>query len=231
MSKADKREMILNTIADKSVLKQDVFANTIVNFKLLKKSLKEIIRELEKDVRSVDERITVEYKDKGDYEAQVKIAGDILIFQMHTNVFRFDNSNGLWKTSYLDQEPKRGYCGVINIYNFLADSFKYNRLNDLGYLIARIFINNENHYMVQGKRQLGFLYNDFINSVMDVDQIKQVLESAILYTLDFDLLTPPYEAMKEVSVYEMTELSNNMQVKTGKRLGFQFQADSDEVIG
>src|SRR5690606_33372841 len=153
MSKADPGEMILNTIADKSVLKQDVFANTIVNFKLLKKSLKEIIRELEKDVRSVDERITVEYKDKGDYEAQVKIAGDILIFQMHTNVFRFDNSNGLWKTSYLDQERKRGYCGVINIYNCLADTFKYNRLTDLGYLIARIFITNESHYMLQGNRQ------------------------------------------------------------------------------
>ena len=231
MANSDTREMILNTITEKSVLKQDVFSNTVVNFKMLKKSLKELVGHLEKDIQKIDNRIFIEYKDKGDFEAQVKIAGDILIFQMHTNVFRFDNSNGLWKTSYLNEDPTRGYCGVINIYNFLADSFKYNRRNDLGYLIARIFINEENHYMVQGKRQLGFLYNDFINSVIDTEKIKQVLESAILYTLDFDLLTPPYEAMKEVSVYEMTELSNNMQIKTGKRLGFQFQADSDEVIG
>ena len=38
--------------------------------------------------------------------------------------------------------------------------------NDLGYLIGRIFINHENHFMVQGKRQLGFLYNDFINQLL-----------------------------------------------------------------
>ena len=33
------------------------------------------------------------------------------------------------------------FCGIINIYNFLSDSFKYNRESDLGYLVGRIFIN------------------------------------------------------------------------------------------
>ena len=44
----------------------------------------------------------------------------------------------------------RTYCGVINMYNFLSDSFKYNRENDLGYLIGRMFINKENTF-VEGK--------------------------------------------------------------------------------
>ena len=52
---------------------------------------------------------------------------------------------------------------MINIYNFLADSFKYNRLNDVGYLVGRVFLNKDLHYFVEGKRQLGFLYNDFVN--------------------------------------------------------------------
>ena len=179
MGNPDTQKLIVQTLKEKSVLKQDVFNNTILNFKVLKRTLKELADELEDTIEEVDQRITVKYKEKGEYEAQLKIAGDILIFHMHTNVFRFDNSNGLWKTSYLNEDANRGYCGVINVYNFLSDSFKYHRLNDLGYLIARIFINNENHFMVQGKRQLGFLYNDFVNSTIDKEEMKKILESAV----------------------------------------------------
>ena len=53
--------------------------------------------------------------------------------------------------------------------------------------------------------------------------------SVILYTLDFDLLTPPYDQVNQVTVSEMNELNANVQLSTGKRLGFRFQADSDEV--
>jgi len=230
MKNPETQSLIVNTIKEKSVLKQNVFSNMALNFKVLKRALKELAHDLENEMDDVDNRITISYREKGDYEAQLKIAGDVLVFHMHTNVFKFDNSNGLWKTSYLSEDNNRGYCGVINVYNFLSDSFKYNRMNDLGYLIARLFINNENHFMVQGKRQLGFLYNDFVNSVIDKDKMRAVLESAVLYTLDFDLFMPPYDAVKQVSVYEMTELSNNMQIKTGKRLGFQFTADNDEIV-
>lgn len=229
MKNPETQELIIKTIKEKSILKQNVFNNTILNFKILKRALKELAHDLEEEMSGVDNRITISYREKGDYEAQLKIAGDILVFHMHTNVFKFDNSNSLWKTAYMSEDNNRGYCGVINVYNFLSDSFKYSRLNDLGYLISRIFINNENHFMVQGKRQLGFLYNDYVNSVIDKDKMRAILESAVLYTLDFDLYMPPYDAVKEVSVYEMKELSNNMMIKTGKRLGFQFSADNDEI--
>jgi hypothetical protein len=101
-------------------------------------------------------------------------------------------------------------------------------VNDLGYLIARIFINSENHFMVQGKRQLGFLYNDMQNSIIDRDQMKAIIQSAVLYALDFDLLVPPYDVVKEVSVSEMQAVSQGLKVGTGKRLGFKFSADSSE---
>ena len=45
---------------------------------------------------------------------------------------------------------------MINIYNFLSDSFVYDRERDLGYLVARVFLNKEGHFFVQGKKQLGF---------------------------------------------------------------------------
>ena len=58
--------------------------------------------------------------------------------------------------------------------------------------------------------------------------MKAVVESIVLYTIDFDLFTPPYDLIKEVSLMEIKELSDTLQMKTGKRLGFKFQADSDD---
>lgn len=229
MNDKDSQELIFQTVKEKSVLKQDVFNNIILNFKILKQVLKEIGDELCARVGEVDERVIVEYKDTGEYEAQLRVAGDLLIFHMHTNVFKFDTGNSLWKTTYFQENENRGYCGVINIYNFLNDSFKYSRVNDVGYLIGRIFINNENHYMVEGKRQMGFLYNDIINAVVDKDQIKAIIHSAILFSLDFDLLVPPYEEVKEVSVYDIQTISDTLKLKTGKRMGFKFSADGDHI--
>ena len=223
------QELIFHTVKDKSVLKQDVFNNIILNFKILKQVLKEIGDDLSSRIESVDERVIVEYKDTGEFEAQLRVAGDVLVFHMHTNVFKFDSQNSLWNTSYFKENGNRGYCGLINIYNFLNDSIKYNRVNDSGYMIGRVFVNAENHFMVEGKRQMGFLYNDIINSVIDKDKMKAIIQSAVLYTLDFDLLIPPYDQVKEVSVLEIQQLSDKQKLKTAKRLGFQFKADSDAM--
>jgi hypothetical protein len=119
---------------------------------------------------------------------------------------------------------------VINIYNVLSDSFKYNRERDLGYLVARLFLNKEGHFFLQGKRQLGFLYNDLADNTLDRAKLKQVLHSVVLYVLDFDLLAPPYDQVNQVTVMEMNELNANMKISTGKRLGFRFQTDADEVV-
>ena len=223
------QELIFHTVKDKSVLKQDVFNNIILNFKILKQVLKEIGDDLSARIESVDERVIVEYKNTGEFEAQLRVAGDVLIFHMHTNVFKFDSQNSLWNTSYFKENGNRGYCGLINIYNFLNDSIKYNRENDSGYMIGRLFVNAENHFMVEGKRQMGFLYNDIINSVIDKDKMKAIIQSAVLYTLDFDLFIPPYDKVKEVSVFEIQQLSDKLKLKTAKRLGFQFTADSDSI--
>jgi hypothetical protein len=55
----------------------------------------------------------------------------------------------------------------------------------------------------------------------------EIIESAVLYTINFDLLTPPYNNIKEVTVQEFRAALDPMQIKTGKRLGFKFQADTD----
>ena len=223
------QDLLFNLIKDKGVLKQDVFSNIILNFKVLKSVLKEIGDDLSDRIANEDERVIIEYKDSGEFEAQLRVAGDLLVFQMHSNVFKFNIENSLWKSSYLSENPNRGFCGLINVYNFLNDSFKYNRSNDLGYLIGRLFINYENHFMVQGKRQLGFLYNDFINAVIDKEKLKSIVQSAILYSLDFDLLVPSYDLVNQVSVNQVKQVSDDLKLRTAKRLGFVFQNNNDEI--
>ena len=119
---------------------------------------------------------------------------------------------------------------TIHFSNPLINIFVTGNSNERN-LIGRIFINHENHFMVQGKRQLGFLYNDFINATVDKDQLKSIVQSAILYSLDFDLLVPSYDLVKEVSVDQVRLVSDTLKLRTGKRLGFVFEKNNDEVEG
>lgn len=219
---ATARETISELLQQKAVLKQNVYHNTIDVFKQLKSVLSETVKDIKADFGTTDRRVDFHFRDNGDFQAEIKIAGDVLVFYMHTNVFQFDKSNSLWRTSYLREDDERSYIGIINVYNFLADSFKYQRDSDLGYLIARIFVNKEDHFMVQGKRQLGYLYNDFVNSVVTPDSLRSIVESAVLYTLDFDLYTPPYENMQQVTVEEIQSITGSTSLATGKRMGFRF---------
>ena len=146
---------------------------------------------------------------------------------MHTNVFEFSRDHQVMKSNYIREDKRRSYCGVIRIYNFLADSFAYNRDQDLGYMIGRVFVNNEKHYFIEGKRELGMLYNNFNTSLITSESVQGIVESAIEYTTNFDLLTPPYDEVKLVSVGEMRSDLDKKSMVTGKRLGFRFQADTD----
>jgi hypothetical protein len=132
------------------------------------------------------------------------------------------------KLSYIKEDKTRSYCGIIHIFNFLNDSFKYNRHTDVGYLIGRVFINKENHYFIEGKREVGLLYNNFSDAVLNDNSIQSIIESSISYTINFDLLTPPFDSMKEVTVEEMLNIRDKMMIATGKRLGFKFNADKVE---
>ena len=222
-------DLMMKLITERSVVKQDVYKRTYAAFQELKSILSEVVEEVQDAFGDQDERVQFYFKDKGDYEAEVKIAGDVLIFYMHTNVFQFDKSNSVWKTSYLQQNELNGYVGVINIYNFLADSIKYQRMQDAGYMIGRIFINHEDHFLVQGKRQLGYLFNDFVNGKIDRATLKEVVQSSIIYTLGFDLYAPPYQAVQQVTVGQIEAMSSHLKIATGKRLGFKFASEQDII--
>lgn len=83
--------------------------------------------------------------------------------------------------------------------------------------------------MVEGKRQMGFLYNNFSTDVINEERIREVIQSAILFCLNFDLLIPPYEAVQETTFTQITENAQSIKAITGKRLGFRFHKDEDQL--
>lgn len=226
--KKSPQNLIVDTLIEKSGMKQQVYENTLEAFNLIKVVLHELSLELNGNIKNNDRRIRLDYRDRGKFEAEIRVAGDILIFSMHTNVFEFDRDHSIWKLPYVQADKLNSYCGVINIYNFLTDSFKYNRLDDLGYLIGRLFVNRDNHYFVEGKRQMGFLYNNFGQAIISKDSIKRIVETSMLYSLEFDLLVPPYDMVKIATVAQMNSKIDSSKLQTGKRLGFKF--NSDDVL-
>ena len=49
--------------------------------------------------------------------------------------------------------------------------------------------------------------------------------AAINYAINFDLLTPPYEENKRVTVDQFNTKMDNSKFVTGKRLGYEFNVD------
>jgi hypothetical protein len=222
----EKMQTVCSQINHKSNLKISIYQNAESAFEKL-----EMLSERFPDYfHSLfpDSAVIVKFERNHSQSFSLRFGSDILFFMLHSNVFDFSRDHDIRKTSYIRENKDRAYCGLINIYNFLTDSLVYNRCNDIGYLIGRIFINLDNHYYMDGKKELGQIYNNFASAEFTEDLAQEVLLSAIQYTSNFDLLVPPYELVKEITIQDMLEIKEKrIPIQTAKRLGFRFQADKE----
>jgi len=222
-----KIQQIVDLLQEKSCAKQQAYHATEEVLHEFKKVLKGYESNLKNQVEGFNENLEIKYTDAGIYEAHIQFAGDTLVLMMHTNVFDFDSSHYIHKTPYVKADKTREYCGLIQVYNFISDSLKYNRRHDQGALVARIFINKEKHFLIDGRRPLGFLYNDIEKLKMSEMHINNIIEEAILFCLNFDLMVPPFEMVDRISVEQQQEASYSSGFNTSKRLGFQFSASAE----
>ncbi len=221
----NKQENLIKLLKEKAGTKQKVFQITKEVFAQIQDVLVEVVNKLNKDIS--DPKINILYKESGDFDAKIKFSGDTLLFNMHTNIFDFNSEHKIHKSNYVKEDTSRSFCGIINIYNFLSDSLKYNRLNDIGFLIARIFINKDRNFFVEGEDQLGFLFSDFTNQSMNKEYITNIINNAIIHSLNFDLQTPSFNDVKVVSVSQVLNLNNNHKIRTAKRLGYKLSNETN----
>lgn len=214
---------IVEGLDTKAALKQEVYSKTLAVFQLFRTTAVNLHKSISKDIETKHPEVQVELNRKGDFEFHLKFSGDTLIFIMHTNVFTFPPEHEVSKKAYVKEQPERGYFGMIQIFNFLSDSIKYNRRSDLGYLLARVFVNAEDRFYIDGKRQLGFLYKGLTDQIMDEESAKKIIEQAMLYCIDFDLFVPPLDAMAQMSLEQKNAFNNVNGLPTGKRVGFKIE--------
>ncbi len=221
------KSQILESIKDKAILRQLVFDNTSDAFESLKKVLLDLEKEYNLAISQItdDKRLVFKYEERSATDISLTFATEMLLFSLHTNVFQFNRDNEIWNNPYVMISPANAYSGMITIYNFLTDSFEMNRMEDLGYLVGRVFVNRQNHFIVEGKRQIGFKEENFEEAIISPSALKTVVETAINYALNFDLLVPPYDNIKIASVAQMHEKVQHARITTGQRLGFRFNSN------
>jgi len=225
----ESKKQVVELLKSKALLKQDVYQNTIKWFDIFKTEIENCVNDISKKLGDNANKIRLKLKETSPNEVQLFIGSDVIIFQMHTNVFKIASDNYVHQSSYIRSNPNNAFCGVINVYNFLADSYEFNRFQDYGYLISRVFINRESHFFVEGKGQLEFVYKDFLNQILTKEIVENIVLKVSAYAIDFDLLTPPYEKVAIVTVDELLSKTNETKIKTGKRLGFKFKSDNDFI--
>lgn len=229
MSGSTCNPQILELLSTKSSTKQLVFRKTAEVFHEFNRQLKSIADELNDNICNIDASVVVDYRDRGEYEAEIRFSGDVIIFQMHTNVFTFEKTHAIWKNSYVREDSMRAYFGMINMFNFLTDSLKYNRLGDMGILIGRIFVNKDEHFFVEGKRQFGYQFNNVAGDILDPQRIREIIELSVIYALDFDLTTPDFNSQRMTTVQQIQTMSSDLRNSTSKKLGFKFTAQKEPI--
>tara|TARA_B100000780_G_scaffold6955_1_gene5292 strand:+ start:7938 stop:8609 length:672 start_codon:yes stop_codon:yes gene_type:complete len=223
MSKSNK---IVELLKEKSATKQLIYRNTKEVFENLVISLKAKEKSLSKLLKKEENAVKLEFKSNGIFDVQLKFAGDTLLFHMHSNVFDFPPDHNIFKSKYVKKDNSRSFCGVINIYNFLSDSLKYNRLNDEGVLIGRVFINKEKKFFVEGDEDLGSLFKDFSKKEINAESIDEIINTCMIFTLNFDLCSPNFNDVRLVSVHNLLAMSMNQKIKTSKRLGYKLSHEN-----
>ena len=215
----DPLERIQRLLENKSTAKQITYRNLISSFELLAKESKRVVGELKKKVKSGDQDVTVDFKRINDHEFQLKLAGDLLIFVLHTNIVTFDEENEVMKNPYIRENDINRYFGQIMIYNFMSDSVKFNRVNDPGYLLARLLVNHDGRYIVEGEGKLGLVYSHISPAAITEHDLNILVKLALTLAIENDLMAPPYPQVKFITLYQ--KLEKTQELGAGQKIGFR----------
>lgn len=220
----DPLNQIQYMLESKSAAKQITYKNLLFAFDLLAKESKRIITELKTRIKPGDADVTVDFKVINEHEFNVKLAGDLLVFVLHTNVVTFADDHILMQSAYMKEKEINRYFGQIMIYNFMSDSIKYNRMNDPGYLLARLLINHENRFSIEGEGALGTLCNGISLAPMADSDLNTMVKLSLKVAIENDLMAPPFPDVRFITVYQKNE--KTQELGAGQKIGFKMSYQS-----
>jgi hypothetical protein len=215
----DPLDRIQQMLENKSTAKQVTYKRLLDAFDILAKESKRVTAELKKKTKSTDNDVTVDFKRINEHEFNVKVAGDMLVFVLHTNIVTFDDSHEVMKDRYIKAAEINRYFGQIMIYNFMSDSLKFNRLNDPGYLLARLLINHDGRYIIEGEGKLGVVFSHISESPITETDLSILVKLALMLAIENDLMAPPYPQVKFITLHQ--KLEKTLELGAGEKIGFR----------
>jgi hypothetical protein len=227
MNNTQALERIHHLLESKSTAKQITYKNLLTAFSLLAVESRRIVDELKEKPASADQDVTVDFYFINEHEFHVKLAGDLLVFVLHTNVVTFDDEHAVMKTTYIREKEVNRYFGQIMIYNFMSDSLKFNRVNDPGYLLARILINHENRFMVEGDGQLGQLFSNITEKTICEIELNLIINHCLTSAIENDLMAPPFPQVRFITLYQKME--KTQELGGGQKIGFRMKYNSEKT--
>ena len=216
----DRLNLIAQGLSGKASAKQAIFRATQAAFDVLRQVSQELCLELTQRITTtVDASVRIEYYPVNGMEFHIRFSGDLLVFVMHSNIVTFPDSFGPMATPYVQADFRRRFFGHIMAYNFMADSIKYQRLSDPGYLVGRLLVNIDSHYFLEGVEQLELPDHDMSESPVTAAAMRLFVESAMIAAVNNDLIAPPMNDIQKITVKQKLE---NQQVSRASKLGFSF---------
>lgn len=217
-------DLIIDKLKNKACLKQEIYRVTLATFN----EFKELAQVMEKEINdnlpsNIDELVRAEYQDVNKFEFRLKLSGDTLAFIMHSNIVTLQPNHPAVSNDYVKEDLNRSYFGSIRVYNFLSDSFKYNRFHDAGLLMARMLINKDKHYHIDSGIHFKALKQNIGKNQVAESNMRFFIENAILTAMEVDLIAPEY---KDIFMVSLKEHFDNNQGDAGTKLGFQMSYDS-----
>jgi len=215
----DHLDYITNLLKSKSAAKQTTYKHLLAAFTILSKESQRIISELKKRATPTDKDITIEFTPVNEHEFHVKLAGDLLIFVLHTNIVTFADDHAMMNDPYMREQEVNRYFGQIMIYNFMSDSLKFNRVNDPGYLLARLMINHDNRFFIEGEGQLATLFNKISDQPLTTETLNALVKLSLAIAIENDLMAMPYPEVKFITLYQ--KLEHTPDLGGGQKIGFR----------
>lgn len=214
----DPVDYIKDMLENKSTAKQTTYKNVLSAYETLANESKSIVDELSRKAHPGDKDVTVAFTTESEHEFQVKLAGDLVIFALGTNIVSFEENHAIMKEEYIKEKEVNRYFGQILIYDFMSDSFKYNRTNDPGYLLARLLINHENRFFIEGEKQLSS-YNKISEKPLSDTDLKHLVKTTLVMAIENDLMALPYHQVKSITLSQ--KLDHTPEFCGSKKIGFR----------
>jgi hypothetical protein len=111
----------------------------------------------------------------------------------------------------------------VMIYNFMADSLKYNRMNDPGYLIARLMINHENRFFIEGEKELAD-YDKISDVAISENDLINLVKVALKMAIENDLVAPSFTNVKSITLHQKKD--HALELGGAQKIGFRMSYEN-----